>query len=102
MNLPALTTRATVASSMNVPDQMRRPWEPIAPAGITSFGIMRDGLWRACWQNWAFLPKPYTVDQLQAILSVRFGIGPKTNRPAPGFVALHLVCFWHKADILIA
>jgi hypothetical protein len=32
----------------DVPDQMRRPWEPIAPAGIMSFDIIRDGLWRAC------------------------------------------------------
>jgi DNA-binding NtrC family response regulator len=46
-------------------------------AGIT------DGMRARFVQNWAFLPKPYTVDQLQATLSVRFGIGPKTNRPAP-------------------
>ena len=48
VNLPALTTRATVAQFDDVPDQMRRPREPIATAGIMSFDIIRDGLWRAC------------------------------------------------------
>lgn len=41
-----------------------------------------DGMRARFVENWAFLPKPYTVDQLQATLSVHFGIGPQTNRAA--------------------
>ena len=41
-----------------------------------------DGMRARFVENWAFLPKPYTVDQLQATLSVHFGIGPQTNRSA--------------------
>ena len=41
-----------------------------------------DGMRALFVENWALLPKPYTVDQLQTSLSVHFGIGPNTNRSA--------------------
>jgi hypothetical protein len=80
---PRLNTSVT-ARSGSLPLQTtaaeRRPELKVlytTGAGIT------DGMRARFVQNWAFLPKPYTVDQLQVTLSVRFGIGPKTNRPAP-------------------
>jgi len=46
----------------------------------TSCHAVTDGMKALFVENSAFLPKPYTIDQLQAILSVDFGIKP---RPAP-------------------
>jgi CheY-like chemotaxis protein len=42
----------------------------------TSGQAATDGMNALFVDNSAFLPKPYTVDQLQAILSVNFGIRP--------------------------
>ena len=41
-----------------------------------------DGMRARFVENWAFLPKLYSVNQLQATLSVHFGTGPQTNRAA--------------------
>jgi DNA-binding NtrC family response regulator len=42
----------------------------------TSCHSLTDGMKALFVENSAFLPKPYTIDQLQAILSVEFGIKP--------------------------
>jgi DNA-binding NtrC family response regulator len=38
-----------------------------------------DGMKALFVENSAFLPKPYTVDQLQTVLTVKFGIKPNPN-----------------------
>jgi DNA-binding NtrC family response regulator len=38
-----------------------------------------DGMKALFVQNSALLPKPYTIDQLQTVLSVNFSIKPQTN-----------------------
>jgi two-component system, cell cycle sensor histidine kinase and response regulator CckA len=38
-----------------------------------------DGMKALFVENAAFLPKPYTIDQLQTILTVNFGIKPPSN-----------------------
>jgi two-component system cell cycle sensor histidine kinase/response regulator CckA len=38
-----------------------------------------DGMKALFVENAAFLPKPYTIDQLQTILSVNFGIKPHSS-----------------------
>jgi two-component system, cell cycle sensor histidine kinase and response regulator CckA len=38
-----------------------------------------DGMKALFVENSAFLPKPYTIDQLQTILSVKFGIKPHSS-----------------------
>jgi DNA-binding NtrC family response regulator len=42
----------------------------------TSCHSVTDGMKALFVENSAFLPKPYTIDQLQAILAVDFGIKP--------------------------
>jgi two-component system cell cycle sensor histidine kinase/response regulator CckA len=60
----------------------------------TSCHALTDGMKALFVDNSAFLPKPYTIDQLQAILSVDFGIKPYPapvpppevrDQPHPGF-----------------
>jgi DNA-binding NtrC family response regulator len=46
----------------------------------TSCHALTDGMKALFVEDSAFLPKPYTIDQLQAILAVDFGIKP---HPAP-------------------
>jgi DNA-binding NtrC family response regulator len=46
----------------------------------TSCHAVTDGMKALFVENSAFLPKPYTTDQLQTILAVDFGIKP---HPAP-------------------
>jgi DNA-binding NtrC family response regulator len=46
----------------------------------TSCHAVTDGMKALFVENSAFLPKPYTIDQLQTILAVDFGIKP---HPAP-------------------
>jgi two-component system cell cycle sensor histidine kinase/response regulator CckA len=46
----------------------------------TSCHAITDGMKALFVEGAAFLPKPYTIDQLQAILAVDFGIKP---HPAP-------------------
>jgi DNA-binding NtrC family response regulator len=48
----------------------------------TSCHAVTDGMKALFVENSAFLPKPYTIDQLQAILSVDFGIKPHPT-PVP-------------------
>ena len=42
----------------------------------TSCHSVTDGMKALFVENSAFLPKPYTIDQLQAVLAVEFGIKP--------------------------
>jgi DNA-binding NtrC family response regulator len=42
----------------------------------TSCHSLTDGMKALFVENSAFLPKPYTIDQLQAVLTVEFGIKP--------------------------
>ena len=42
----------------------------------TSCHVLTDGMKALFVENSAFLPKPYTIDQLQAILTIEFGIKP--------------------------
>jgi DNA-binding NtrC family response regulator len=42
----------------------------------TSCHVLTDGMKALFVENSAFLPKPYTIDQLQAILTIEFGIQP--------------------------
>jgi two-component system, response regulator PdtaR len=42
----------------------------------TSCHVVTDGMKALFVEGAAFLPKPYTIDQLQAILAVDFGIKP--------------------------
>ena len=50
----------------------------------TSCHAVTDGMKALFVENSAFLPKPYTIDQLQAILTVDFGIKPNpTPVPSP-------------------
>jgi two-component system cell cycle sensor histidine kinase/response regulator CckA len=50
----------------------------------TSCHSLTDGMKALFVENSAFLPKPYTIDQLQAILAVEFGIKPHSiPRSAP-------------------
>jgi DNA-binding NtrC family response regulator len=42
----------------------------------TSCHVLTDGMKALFVENSAFLPKPYTIDQLQAILNIEFGIKP--------------------------
>ena len=46
----------------------------------TSCHALTDGMEALFVEDSAFLPKPYTIDQLQAVLAVEFGIKP---HPAP-------------------
>jgi CheY-like chemotaxis protein len=46
----------------------------------TSCHALTDGMKALFVEDSAFLPKPYTIDQLQAVLAVDFGIKP---HPAP-------------------
>jgi DNA-binding NtrC family response regulator len=46
----------------------------------TSCHALTDGMKALFVEDSAFLPKPYTIDQLQALLAVDFGIKP---HPAP-------------------
>jgi DNA-binding NtrC family response regulator len=51
----------------------------------TSCHAMTDGMKALFVEGAAFLPKPYTIDQLQAILAVDFGIKPHPEAiPRPG------------------
>ena len=50
--------------------------EPDLGVLYTSGHATTDGMNALFVDNSAFLPKPYTVDQLQTILSVTFGIKP--------------------------
>ena len=45
----------------------------------TSAQGMTDGMIALFVKNSAFLPKPYTVDQLKAILLIKFEFRPKTS-----------------------
>jgi CheY-like chemotaxis protein len=49
----------------------------------TSCHTITDGLKALFVENSAFLPKPYTIDQLQAILAVDFAIKPHPAPAAP-------------------
>jgi DNA-binding NtrC family response regulator len=49
----------------------------------TSCHTVTDGLKALFVENSAFLPKPYTIDQLQAILAVDFAIKPHPAPTAP-------------------
>jgi two-component system, cell cycle sensor histidine kinase and response regulator CckA len=59
-------------------DLARRAVEPQPELRVlyTSGHAATDGMKALFVDNSAFLPKPYTVDQLQTILSVNFGIRP--------------------------
>jgi two-component system cell cycle sensor histidine kinase/response regulator CckA len=50
----------------------------------TSAHTATDGMNALFVDNSAFLPKPYTVDQLQTILSIKFGIRPYPVVPPTG------------------
>jgi DNA-binding NtrC family response regulator len=51
----------------------------------TSCHAITDGMKALFVEGAGFLPKPYTVDQLQAILTVGFGIKPQSMPlPQPG------------------
>jgi DNA-binding NtrC family response regulator len=49
----------------------------------TSSHAMTDGMEALFVENSAFLSKPYTIDQLQAILSVKFGVKPHPTPKPP-------------------
>jgi DNA-binding NtrC family response regulator len=49
----------------------------------TSGQAETDGMNALFVEKGAFLPKPYTIDQLQAILSVNFGIRPQAYSIPP-------------------
>jgi two-component system cell cycle sensor histidine kinase/response regulator CckA len=49
----------------------------------TSCHAVTDGLKALFVENSAFLPKPYTIDQLQTILAVDFAIKPHPALTAP-------------------
>jgi two-component system cell cycle sensor histidine kinase/response regulator CckA len=68
-------------------DLARRAVERQPELGVlyTSGYAATDGMNALFVDNSAFLPKPYTVDQLQTILSVNFGIRPyPASRPTDG------------------
>lgn len=68
-------------------DLARRAVERQPELGVlyTSGHAATDGMNALLVENSAFLPKPYTVDQLQANLSVNFGIRPyPAPRPTDG------------------
>jgi DNA-binding NtrC family response regulator len=51
----------------------------------TSCHALTDGMKALFVEGSAFLPKPYTIDQLQAILAVDFGVKPQSaSIPPPG------------------
>jgi DNA-binding NtrC family response regulator len=61
----------------------RRP--PLKVLYTTALAIT-DGMRAMFVENSAYLPKPYTIDQLQTILTVNFGIKPHpdiSHAPAP-------------------
>ena len=49
----------------------------------TSCHAITDGMKALFVENSGFLPKPYTVDQLQAVLTVNFGIKPRPALAPP-------------------
>jgi DNA-binding NtrC family response regulator len=55
---------------------------PNVKALYTSCHALTDGMKALFIEDSAFLPKPYTIDQLQAILAVDFGIKPHPT-PVP-------------------
>jgi ActR/RegA family two-component response regulator len=51
----------------------------------TSCHSITDGMKALFVETSAYLPKPYTIDQLQAILAVDFGVKPHPGSiPPPG------------------
>jgi hypothetical protein len=49
----------------------------------TSCDAFTDGMKVLFVEGSAFLPKPYTIDQLQAILAVDFGVKPQSTAMLP-------------------